>query len=105
MKFRWTITPPQHLLVESLSVNPGRNIQHSTFNAQPRRNEGPEFEQKPTKLTKEGRKQETADLRFLCDLLFKIRWFVRAAESSLGVEGWELKVECAFGFGNSRREL
>ena len=44
-------------------------------------------------------KPESRDLRFLGDLLFKIRWFggkagmnwfVRVAESPLGIEFWEL---------------
>jgi hypothetical protein len=72
-------------------VNP--RGKHSTFNAQHRRTGSPEFEQKPTKLTKG--EPERAALRFLGDLLFKIRWFagkagknrfVLVAESPLGIE-------------------
>ena len=94
------------LAAGTIPHEPGKK--HSTFNVQRSRPGGPKFEQKQTKLTK--RKPGTAALCFLGGLLFKIPWFVgkagkywfvQAAESLWGIEGWELNAKWANCSGRS----
>jgi hypothetical protein len=73
------INPAADIFIAAGSVvpfpmNPRRNIQHSTFNAQPRRTGGPEFEQKLTKLTK-GKGNKGKQIQCVKVPLSRISWF------------------------------